>query len=110
MARRKCSMSTAVFLTSDEYTSEPTIGQKGTLLPSSCATPSASAVLPLPGAPARDEWAQPDLCISLGSVVAGVLLAHWKIREGAPVHGHCHTHTSVDTCKGTVAAAAARLS
>ena len=65
MARRKCSMSTAVFLTSDEYTSEPTIGQKGTLLPSSCATPSASAVLPLPGAPAHGNWARlnPMTCI-----------------------------------------------
>jgi len=52
IARRKCSMSTAVFFTSDEYTSEPTMRQKGTLLPSSCATPSASAVFPLPGAPA----------------------------------------------------------
>ena len=53
-------MSTAVFLTSDEYTSEPTIGQKGTLLPSSCATPSASAVFPLPGAPAHGDRAQPN--------------------------------------------------
>ena len=35
MARLKCSMSTAVFLTSELYTSEPTIGQKGTLVPSS---------------------------------------------------------------------------
>ena len=62
MARRKCSMSTAVFLTSDEYTSEPTMGQKGTLLPSSCATPSASAVFPLPGAPAHGTRA-PDLAL-----------------------------------------------
>lgn len=30
MALRKCSMRTSVFFTSDEYTSEPTIGQKGT--------------------------------------------------------------------------------
>ena len=55
MARRKCSISTAVFLTSLLYTSLPTMGQNGTLLPSSCATPSASAVLPVPGAPAEDN-------------------------------------------------------
>ena len=35
MARRKASASTSVFFTSVEYTSEPTIGQKGTLAPSS---------------------------------------------------------------------------
>ena len=46
-------MSTAVFLTSLLYTSLPTMGQNGTLLPSSCATPSARAVLPVPGAPAQ---------------------------------------------------------
>ena len=53
MARLKCSMRTAVFFTSEEYTSEPTIGQKGTFLPSSWDMPSASAVFPVPGAPAR---------------------------------------------------------
>jgi hypothetical protein len=52
MARRKFSISTSVFFTSDEYTSEPTIGQNGTFGPSSCAIASASAVLPVPGAPA----------------------------------------------------------
>lgn len=35
MARRKFSISTSVFLTSDENTSEPTIGQKGTFVPNS---------------------------------------------------------------------------
>lgn len=35
MARRKFSIRTSVFLISVEYTSLPTIGQKGTLLPSS---------------------------------------------------------------------------
>lgn len=30
MARLKCSISTSVFFTSEEYTSDPTIGQKGT--------------------------------------------------------------------------------
>ena len=52
MERLKFSMSTSVFLTSEENTSEPTMGQKGTLVPSSWAMPSASAVLPVPGAPA----------------------------------------------------------
>lgn len=33
MARRKFSISTSVFFTSDEYTSEPTMGQKGTCTP-----------------------------------------------------------------------------
>ncbi len=51
MALLKCSMRTSVFFTSEEYTSEPTIGQKGTFLPSSCAIPRASAVFPVPGAP-----------------------------------------------------------
>lgn len=55
MALRKFSMSTSVFLTSAEYTSAPTIGQKGTFVPSSCAMPKAKAVLPVPGAPARES-------------------------------------------------------
>ena len=44
-------MRTSVFFTSELYTSLPTMGQNGTLLPNSCAIPSASAVLPVPGAP-----------------------------------------------------------
>jgi len=52
IARRKFSISTSVFFTSVEKTSEPTIGQKGTFGPSSCARASAMAVLPVPGAPA----------------------------------------------------------
>lgn len=44
MALLKFSISTSVFLISDEYTSLPTIGQKGTLFPSSCAMASARAV------------------------------------------------------------------
>ena len=48
-------MRTAVFFTSEEYTSEPTIGQKGTFLPSSWAMPSASAVFPVPGAPVNTQ-------------------------------------------------------
>jgi len=55
MARRKFSIKISVFFTSLEYTSEPTIGQKGTFVPSSCAIPSASAVLPVPGAPAMSS-------------------------------------------------------
>lgn len=35
MARRKALLRTSVFFTSPEYTSDPTIAQKGTLLPSS---------------------------------------------------------------------------
>ena len=52
MARRKFSIRISVFFTSELYTSEPTIGQNGTFEPSSCAIPSARAVLPVPGAPA----------------------------------------------------------
>ena len=51
MALRNASARTSVFFTSVLYTSDPTIGQKGTLTPSSCDTASASAVLPVPGAP-----------------------------------------------------------
>ena len=51
MARRKDSARTSVFFTSVLYTSDPTMGQKGTLDPSSCDTARANAVLPVPGAP-----------------------------------------------------------
>lgn len=44
---------TSVFLTSDEKTSDPTIGQKGTLGPSYCAMAKAMAVFPVPGGPAK---------------------------------------------------------
>ena len=44
MARRKFSIRTSVFFISDEYTSLPTIGQNGTLLPSSWARANATAV------------------------------------------------------------------
>lgn len=53
MALRKASASTSVFFTSALYTSDPTIGQKGTLIPSSWDTANAKAVLPVPGAPTR---------------------------------------------------------
>ena len=46
IARLKFSIKISVFLTSELYTSDPTIGQKGTFGPSSCAIPSAKAVLP----------------------------------------------------------------
>ena len=55
MARRKFSMRISTFFTSVEYTSEPTIGTKGTLGPNSFAMPSAIAVLPVPGAPANSR-------------------------------------------------------
>jgi hypothetical protein len=48
MALRKFSIKISVFLTSDEYTSDPTIGQKGTFGPNSCDTARANAVLPVP--------------------------------------------------------------
>lgn len=51
MALRNASARTSVFFTSVLYTSDPTMGQNGTLTPSSCDTASASAVLPVPGAP-----------------------------------------------------------
>ena len=44
MARLKFSINTSVFFISDEYTSLPTMGQKGTLLPSSWAIAKAKAV------------------------------------------------------------------
>ncbi len=44
---------TSVFFTSDEKTSEATIGQKGTFGPSYWAIASAIAVLPVPGGPAN---------------------------------------------------------
>lgn len=44
IALLKFSISTSVFLISDEYTSLPTMGQNGTLFPSSCAMANAKAV------------------------------------------------------------------
>lgn len=49
----KFSIKTSVFLTSEENTSEATIGQKGTLGPSYWATAKAMAVFPVPGGPAK---------------------------------------------------------
>lgn len=64
MARRKFSMRTSVFLISLEKTSLPTMGQKGTLGPSSCAIAKAIAVFPVPGAPAKSN-ARPDIFFDL---------------------------------------------
>jgi hypothetical protein len=55
IALLKTSAKTSVFLTSALYTSLPTIGQNGTFAPNSCATASARAVLPVPGAPANSR-------------------------------------------------------
>lgn len=55
MARLKFSISTSVFFTSALYTSLPTIGQNGTLEPSTLLIPIASAVLPEPGGPAKSN-------------------------------------------------------
>jgi hypothetical protein len=60
IALRKFSINASVFLTSVEKISLPTIGQNGTLVPSSCDTASARAVLPVPGPPARST-ALPDI-------------------------------------------------
>lgn len=59
MARRNASASTSVFFTSVLYTSEPTMGQKGTFEPSSCEMASARAVFPVPGGPTRTK-ARPE--------------------------------------------------
>ena len=64
IARRKFSMSASVFFTSAEYISLPTIGQKGTFVPSSWLTASASAVFPVPGPPASST-ARPDIFFPL---------------------------------------------
>src|ERR1700731_1801819 len=66
MARLKFSINASVFLTSVEYTSLPTIGQKGTFVPSSCDTANARAVLPVPGPPAN-SIALPDIFFALMS-------------------------------------------
>src|SRR3954454_6589299 len=57
MARRKFSINTSVFLISEEYTSLPTMGQKGTLGPSSCEMASAMAGLPGPGPACKEDGA-----------------------------------------------------
>lgn len=51
--RRKFSIRTSVFLTSEENTSDATIGQKGTFGPNYCAIARAMAVFPVPGGPAK---------------------------------------------------------
>lgn len=53
--RLKFYINTSVFLTSEENTYEPTIGQKGTFGPSYCAMANAMAVLPVPGGPANNK-------------------------------------------------------
>jgi len=64
IALLKFSISASVFLTSVEYISLPTIGQNGTLVPSSCDTASANAVFPVPGPPANST-ALPDIFFAL---------------------------------------------
>ena len=55
MALLKFSYKISVFLTSDEYTSLPTIGQNGTFEPNSYAIANAIAVFPVPGGPANNN-------------------------------------------------------
>lgn len=62
--RLKFYIKTSVFLTSDENTSEPTIGQNGTLGPNSCAIARAIAVFPVPGGPANNK-ARPAIFLAL---------------------------------------------
>ena len=60
----KFSINTYVFLTSDENTSDPTIGQNGTFGPSYWAIANAIAVLPVPGGPAS-RIARPAIFLAL---------------------------------------------
>ena len=62
--RRKFSINTYVFFTSDEKTSDATIEQNGTLGPSYWAMAKAIAVLPVPGGPARRR-ARPAIFLDL---------------------------------------------
>jgi hypothetical protein len=55
---------TSVFFTSDENTSDATIGQKGTLGPNYCAMAKAIAVFPVPGGPAKSK-ARPAIFLDL---------------------------------------------
>ena len=49
----KFSYKISVFFTSEEYTSDATIGQNGTLTPNSYDTAKAIAVFPVPGSPTK---------------------------------------------------------
>ena len=64
MDRLKFSIRTSVFLTYEENTSEPTMGQKGTFGPSSWAIANAIAVFPVPGGPANNN-ALPAIFLAL---------------------------------------------
>lgn len=64
IALLKFYMRTSVFLTSEENTSEATIGQKGTFGPNYCAIASAIAVFPVPGGPAKSN-ARPAIFLDL---------------------------------------------
>lgn len=60
----KFSINTSVFLTSEEKTYEPTMGQNGTFGPNSADTANAIAVLPVPGGPANNS-ARPAIFLAL---------------------------------------------
>ena len=62
--RRKFYINTSVFFTSEENTSDPTIGQNGTLGPNYWAIAKAIAVLPVPGGPASNK-ARPAIFLAL---------------------------------------------
>ena len=82
---------TSVFLTSDENTSEATIGQKGTLGPSYWAIAKAMAVFPVPGGPAKSK-ALPAIFLDLikSTATPAAYLARtcptmpWAIYEAYP--------------------------
>jgi hypothetical protein len=52
---RKCYIRTSVFFTSEENTSDATMGQNGTFGPNYCAIANAMAVFPVPGGPAKSK-------------------------------------------------------
>ena len=87
MALRKFSIKASVFFTSAEYTSLPTMGQKGTFVPSSCDTASARAVLPVPGPPASST-ARPDIFFArIRSTTTPQACRLANVRNKRSIHG-----------------------
>lgn len=96
--RLKFYIRTSVFLTYDEKTYDPTIGQKGTFGPSYWAMARAMAVLPVPGGPASNK-ARPAIFLALIRSTATpaalirlwVLIWRWFVqRDLARFHGRIH--------------------
>ena len=95
IARRKFSIRISVFFTSEEYTSDPTIGQNGTLVPNSCAMPSASAVFPVPGAPAIKS-ALPAIFFPL---IISTTIPQASRACSCPTHPALSSIASPDSCR-----------